>query len=110
MAIDPYALCPCGSGKKLKFCCSDLGSEIEKVHEWAAETMPSRSAGYFIGASVPHYIDDLLSDMGIPLQRRPDFIRENFFPLFPSRYASLGDERRMIRDLHVVGRLLVLSN
>jgi len=32
MAIDIYAPCPCGSGKKLKFCCSDLAAEIEKVH------------------------------------------------------------------------------
>lgn len=32
MAVDPYAPCPCGSGKKLKFCCSDLVAEIEKIH------------------------------------------------------------------------------
>ena len=32
MAIDPYAPCPCGSGKKLKFCCSDIADEIEKIY------------------------------------------------------------------------------
>ncbi|MCI0491478.1 MAG: hypothetical protein L0Z07_00910 [Planctomycetes bacterium] len=32
MAVDHYALCPCGSGKKLKFCCADLAGEIEKIH------------------------------------------------------------------------------
>lgn len=31
MAINPYALCPCGSGKKIKFCCGDLAGEMEKV-------------------------------------------------------------------------------
>lgn len=31
MAIDPYSPCPCGSGKKLKFCCTDLAVDIEKV-------------------------------------------------------------------------------
>ncbi|MBD3674307.1 MAG: hypothetical protein HUJ26_12350 [Planctomycetaceae bacterium] len=31
MAPDPYALCPCGSGKKLKFCCSNIVDEMEKV-------------------------------------------------------------------------------
>lgn len=31
MALDPYTLCPCGSGKKLKFCCSDLMGEMEKI-------------------------------------------------------------------------------
>lgn len=32
MAVDPYAQCPCGSGKKLKFCCSDLAGDIEKIY------------------------------------------------------------------------------
>ncbi len=31
MPIDFYALCPCGSGKKIKFCCKDLAGEIEKI-------------------------------------------------------------------------------
>lgn len=31
MAIDPYSTCPCGSGKKIKFCCRDLAPEIEKI-------------------------------------------------------------------------------
>jgi len=31
MTIDPYALCPGGTGKKLKFCCPDLLTELEKV-------------------------------------------------------------------------------
>jgi hypothetical protein len=32
MPLDPYQLCPCGSGKKLKFCCHELSGEIEKIH------------------------------------------------------------------------------
>src|ERR1700694_1073954 len=31
MTIDPYAICPGGTGKKIKFCCSDLLSELDKV-------------------------------------------------------------------------------
>jgi tetratricopeptide (TPR) repeat protein len=32
MALDPYAPCPCGSGKKLKFCeCATESAELEKV-------------------------------------------------------------------------------
>lgn len=31
MALDVYALCPCGSNKKLKFCCHGLESSIEQV-------------------------------------------------------------------------------
>jgi tetratricopeptide (TPR) repeat protein len=40
MAIDPYAMCPCGSGKKLKFCCSDLVGEIEKIHRMIEGEQP----------------------------------------------------------------------
>jgi tetratricopeptide (TPR) repeat protein len=31
MAIDPYAYCPCGSGKKVKFCCADLADDMERI-------------------------------------------------------------------------------
>jgi hypothetical protein len=31
MTIDPYAICPGGTGKKIKFCCSDLVSELDKI-------------------------------------------------------------------------------
>jgi hypothetical protein len=31
MPIDPYTPCPGGTGKKIKFCCSDLLSELDKV-------------------------------------------------------------------------------
>lgn len=40
MAIDPYSLCPCGSGKKLKFCCSDLAADIEKITKLVAGEQP----------------------------------------------------------------------
>ena len=31
MAQDPYSVCPCGSGKKLKFCCASVFNEMEKI-------------------------------------------------------------------------------
>ncbi|NBW95717.1 MAG: hypothetical protein EBR28_03055 [Planctomycetia bacterium] len=31
MAIDPYAACPGGTGKKIKFCCADLTGELEQI-------------------------------------------------------------------------------
>ena len=31
MPMDPYTICPCGSGKKLKFCCQSISNEMEKV-------------------------------------------------------------------------------
>lgn len=32
MAMDPYDLCPCGSGKKLKWCCINIMADVEKFH------------------------------------------------------------------------------
>ncbi|HET6883244.1 MAG TPA: hypothetical protein VFI31_23945 [Pirellulales bacterium] len=38
MSVDPYSLCPGGTGKKLKFCCSDLLHELGKIdHMLSAE-------------------------------------------------------------------------
>jgi hypothetical protein len=31
MPIDPYAPCPGGTGKKVKFCCPDLTTELDKI-------------------------------------------------------------------------------
>jgi tetratricopeptide (TPR) repeat protein len=31
MSLNPYSYCPCGSGKKVKFCCRELAGEIEKI-------------------------------------------------------------------------------
>jgi hypothetical protein len=33
MTLDPYAPCRCGSGKKLKFCCVDLKTDLEKIEK-----------------------------------------------------------------------------
>lgn len=34
MALDPYQPCPCGSEKKLKFCCgADVSNELEKIQQ-----------------------------------------------------------------------------
>ena len=40
MSVDPYSLCPCGSGKKLKFCCTDLFHDIEKIQRMLAGDQP----------------------------------------------------------------------
>lgn len=32
MSQDPYSYCPCGSGRKLKFCCGDILNDLLKIH------------------------------------------------------------------------------
>src|SRR5262249_50378289 len=36
-ALDPYAPCPCGSGKKFKWCCQPIHVEIDKAFQQDAE-------------------------------------------------------------------------
>ena len=43
MSYDPYADCPCGSGKKIKFCCQDVIPEMQKVAR-LRENQPKRAA------------------------------------------------------------------
>ena len=31
MPLDLYDPCPCGSGRKLKFCCRELSGDMERV-------------------------------------------------------------------------------
>lgn len=33
MPLDAYAPCPCGSGKKLKFCCQSIAPDMEKIEK-----------------------------------------------------------------------------
>ncbi|MGE4002080.1 MAG: tetratricopeptide repeat protein [Planctomycetaceae bacterium] len=40
MDRDPYQLCPCGSGNKLKFCCADVAAEMEKLERLLANNQP----------------------------------------------------------------------
>lgn len=46
MAVDLYSLCPCGSGKKLKFCCADLVHDIEKIHNMVDGDQPRAALGH----------------------------------------------------------------
>ncbi|MEX1224036.1 MAG: hypothetical protein WEA31_05750 [Pirellulales bacterium] len=53
MAIDRYQVCPCGSGKKIKFCCcKDLLAELEKIQRMLEGEQRTACL---------EYIDDLLA-------------------------------------------------
>jgi tetratricopeptide (TPR) repeat protein len=43
MALDIYALCPCGSGKKLKFCCANLAEDMERVSRQIESNQPRQA-------------------------------------------------------------------
>ncbi|MCC7475308.1 MAG: hypothetical protein IT425_07925 [Pirellulales bacterium] len=54
MAIDPYGMCPCGSGKKIKFCCSDLVGEIEKIYRMIEGDQPRAALRHVEQALASH--------------------------------------------------------
>jgi hypothetical protein len=56
--------------------------------------MPSRREGYFVGAYMTNYVNDLVEDMGLPITRTGNFLAEYLAPCFASRYATLTAERR----------------
>jgi len=37
MPLDPYSACPCGSGKKFKWCCQPVHADIERAYAQEAE-------------------------------------------------------------------------
>jgi len=76
----------------------EMNNEIDRVHEWAETYLPNRGTEGFIGPHMSHYVDDLMTDMGLPLRREKGFFAEYFGPVRGSRYAGLADERRHARN------------
>src|SRR5207245_1192047 len=75
-----------------------MDREIDQVRRWAAEVMPARSRGFFVGPYVVPHLDELMCDMGLPTVRSCNFIAENLLPVWPARYRLLAEERRRRRD------------
>ncbi len=73
---------------------ADMNAEIDRVHAWAERHFPNRGTEGFIGPHISHYVDDLMTDLGLSLRREKSFFTEYFGPLRASRYAGLADERR----------------
>jgi len=43
MALDVYAPCPCGSGKKLKFCCQNLAEDMDRISRLIENNQPRQA-------------------------------------------------------------------
>jgi hypothetical protein len=71
-----------------------MEAEIDRVRAWLREAIPGRPEGYYIGPHVGHHIDELMTDMGLSTRRKQSAVTEFILPLFPRRYAGVGEERR----------------
>ncbi len=72
---------------------SEMMQEINKVRSWTQKVFPRRNDGYFIGAYIGSYIDELMNDMGLETRRNRGLISEYFRPLWAKRYKNVTDER-----------------
>jgi dimethylaniline monooxygenase (N-oxide forming) len=88
---------------------ADMDREIDHFRRWASEVMPSRAGGFFVGPHLGHYLDELVRDMGLPAIRTRTFLAEQLMPLWPTRYRSLGEERRRARSGAGPSRRVYLS-
>ena len=75
-----------------------MNQEIDRVHAWADEHLPNRGTEGFVGPYISPYVDDLMTDMGLPVRRVKSFVGEYFGIFRASRYAGLAEERRDARE------------
>jgi dimethylaniline monooxygenase (N-oxide forming) len=88
---------------------AEMDREIGRFRRWAAEVMPSRAGGSFVGPHLAHYLDELMDDMGLPAARTRVFLAEYLTPLWATRYRVLGEERRRARSGLAGGRRFYIS-
>jgi len=72
---------------------SEMEQEIDKVRSWTQKVFPRRNEGYFIGAYVGSYIDELMKEMGLKTRRKNNFFSEYFRPFWADRYKKVADEK-----------------
>src|SRR5262245_4080287 len=91
MPLDPYVSCPCGSGKKFRWCCAPYYATVEKafeqerqgLHDAALQTIQSLTTSHGDNPTVWGYYAQFLYNAGQPdkaeealseaLKRNPNF-------------------------------------
>ena len=54
MSSDPYAICPCGSGKKFKWCCEPIYRDIEHAFAQEAEGQHETALRFMADIAAKH--------------------------------------------------------
>jgi len=76
----------------------EMEVEIDRVRRWTRKVFLRRNEGYFIGAYVSSYIDELMSDMGLETRREDNFLDEYWGPGWGKRYRGVEEERKQLRE------------
>ena len=99
MANDPYSACPCGSGKKLKFCCSEYLPDLQRGFR-LRENQPEAAARLFRDLLRKHPDKDVilrelvftLNELGLTSEARhavADFLKSH--PDQPTALLSMAE-------------------
>lgn len=68
MPIDPYTVCPGGTGKKVKFCCPDLVQDLDKVQRMLEGDQPTACLDYLRKLDEKYPGRACLQSMRVPLE------------------------------------------
>ncbi len=98
MPTDPYSLCPGGTGKKLKFCCSDLIPELEKLERMLTgdQRLAARDYVEKLDAKTPGracllaYKSELQSELGEETAAQATL--QQFLTLHPQNPVALAEQ------------------
>ncbi len=71
---------------------AEMENEIVRLEDWARERLPESVDGIFTGPYHSHYVNDLMGDMNMPINRTSNFFTEYLGTFLPGRYANLSQE------------------
>ncbi|WP_019929031.1 NAD(P)/FAD-dependent oxidoreductase [Nocardia sp. BMG111209] len=74
-----------------------MHAEIARVHDWIAAELPARREGFFVGPHLLHHIDELMTDMRLPVRRSRNAFAEYAGTFSPARYRGVAAERARAR-------------
>ena len=76
----------------------EMDKEIERLENWARERLPESRDGVFTGPYQAHFINDLMGDMKLRINRTSNFITEYLGTFQPKRYANLAEELKLAAE------------
>jgi dimethylaniline monooxygenase (N-oxide forming) len=77
---------------------AEMDTEIEKIEEWARGRIPDSKDGIFTGPYHAHYINDLMGDLDMQINRTSNFLTEYLGTFLPKRFATVGKDLQEARE------------
>lgn len=98
MDFDPYQLCPCGSGKKLKFCCIGIAEKMEQAMRLAENHQPTPALQVVESLAQKHGHNSWVATTRAVLLSRMDRVPEAIEVL--ARFLEADPEHDLALSMH----------